>query len=215
MKAVIFDLDGTLADSIESIAYCANTALAHLGYGPFEKCDYKQFVGDGARKLLERCLLHRGEESLEHITQFEEEYRELFKEYCTYQVKPYEGIIPLLEELKRNEIQIAVLSNKPHERTVDVVESLFGRDCFDMIVGQSETREKKPSPEGVYYISDKLNLPLSEIIYVGDTKTDMQTGKNAGLFTVGVLWGYRDEKELREHQADVIIKYPEELLEYL
>lgn len=215
MKAVIFDLDGTLTDSIESIAYCANTALARLGYGPFERCDFKQFVGDGARKLLERCLLHRGDESLEHMPQFEKYYHELFAEYCMYEVKPYEGIVTLLENLKERGVRIAVLSNKPHEQAVEVVEHFFGEDCFDVILGQKESMERKPSPDGVYYIAEQMNLPLSEIIYVGDTKTDMKTGKSAGVFTVGVLWGFRDREELEEHNADVIVKYPDELLEYI
>lgn len=215
MKAVIFDLDGTLADSLESIAYCANTALAHLGYGPFEKSDFRHFVGDGARKLLERCLLHRGEEDLEHIAQFEKEYKELFEEFCMYKVEPYDGIIALLEELKQEGILIAVLSNKPHERAVEVVETLFGKDCFDVILGQKDDIPRKPSPDGIYYIAERLNLPLSDIVYVGDTNTDMKTGKAAGVLTIGVLWGFRDRKELEENDADVIIKYPDEIKEYV
>lgn len=215
MKAVIFDLDGTLTDSLESIAYSGNLALKHVGYGPFTKEDYKRFVGDGARTLLERCLKKRGDEQLTKLPELEKEYKRIFKESCTYKVVPYEGIISLLEELKRYEIQLAVLSNKPHEQTVHVVESIFGEDCFDMVVGQSNDIAKKPSPEGIYYISEHLNIPISEIVYVGDTDTDMKTGKSAGALTVGVLWGFRDREELQKNHADIIIEYPDELLEYV
>ena len=215
MKAVIFDLDGTLTDSLESITYSANKALKHVGYGPFEKKDYKRFVGDGAKTLLERCLKCRGDEQLQHFPELEQEYKKIFKEYCTYKVVPYEVINSLLEELKRNKVQLAVLSNKPHEQTVKVVESIFGEDCFDMVVGQSNDIAKKPSPEGVYYISEHLNIPVSEMVYVGDTDTDMKTGKSAGALTVGVLWGFRDREELQKNQADIIIEYPDELLEYV
>ena len=215
MKAVIFDLDGTLTDSIESITYSANEALKHVGYGPFNQEAYKRFVGDGAKTLLERCLKNRGDEKLAHFSELEQEYKKIFKEYCTYKVTPYEGIVSLLEELRRNEIQIAVLSNKPHEQTVKVVESIFGEDCFDMVVGQNSDIAKKPSPDGIYYISEHLNIPISEIIYVGDTDTDMKAGKRAGALTVGVLWGFRNREELQKNEADIIIQYPDELLEYV
>lgn len=212
MRAVIFDLDGTLADSVESIAYCANEALRRLGYGGFRNEDYKQFAGDGSKKLLERCLTHSGDRQLMHFEQLEREYKALFARYCTYHVRPYEGITELLVQLKENGTRLAVLSNKPHDRAVEVVHSLFGPDCFDLIIGQRQDIKRKPSPDGVYYIADKLHIPVSEIVYVGDTNTDMMTGKSAGALTVGVLWGFRDRRELEENHADHIIARPEELL---
>ncbi|MBR1691714.1 MAG: HAD family hydrolase [Lachnospiraceae bacterium] len=215
IKAVIFDLDGTLADSLESIAYCANTALERLGYDGFDKEDYKQFAGDGAKKLLERCLLRRGDTQLARFSAFEKEYRELFGKYCTYHVKPYDGIVSLLCELKSRGICLAVLSNKPHERTMEVVQYLFGTECFDLIVGQREGLKRKPAPDGVYEIAEKMGIPVSQFAYVGDTNTDMQTGKGAGAFTVGVLWGFRDRQELEENHADLIIGRPDELLAHI
>lgn len=215
MKAVIFDLDGTLTDSLESISYSANLALKNIGYGPYSKKDYRKFVGDGAKMLLERCLKNQGDEKLENLPRLEKEYKKIFRKYCTYKVIAYDGIFTLLEELKEQGLQLAVLSNKPHEQTVEVVEHIFGKDCFDMVVGQTGRIARKPSPEGIYYISEQLNIPVSEITYVGDTNTDMKTGKSAGVLTVGVLWGFRDREELEKNHADIILTYPDELLEHI
>jgi phosphoglycolate phosphatase len=131
-----------------------------------------------------------------------------------YQVKPYDGICELLEALKAAGIRIAVLSNKPHQQTIDVVEALFGKGYFDLIQGQVDQVPVKPDPAGAFLILEKLGLSASEVLYVGDTGTDMQTGKGCGAFTVGVLWGFRKRDELEENGADAIIAHPLELLRY-
>lgn len=215
MKAVIFDLDGTLADSLESIAYCTNRALAKYGFAPFDKERYKYFVGDGAAELIRRALRHSGDEALEYYDRVKAEYDILFEADCMYKVEPYEGIVELLHTLKERGIKIAVLSNKPHERTKDVIRTLFGEGLFDVVQGQVETMRKKPSPDGVYHIVKQLGIEIADIVYAGDTNTDMQTGKSAGAFTVGVLWGFRDRKELEENHADAIIAAPHELVQYI
>ncbi len=110
---------------------------------------------------------------------------------------------------------MAVLSNKPHEETLKVISSLFGNDIFDMVVGQSEDRKIKPSPEGVFYILESLGMTSSDLLYLGDTATDMKTGKSGGAFTIGVLWGFRKRDELEMGGADPIISHPMEVLEYL
>lgn len=129
-----------------------------------------------------------------------------------YHVKPYEGIPETLDALKQAGIKIAVFSNKPHERTVDVVETLFGKDYFDEILGQADDRPKKPSPNGVFYLAEKLGVEIQDIAYVGDTSTDMMTGKSAGAWTIGVLWGFRGRDELEKYKADVIIDKPSDIL---
>lgn len=215
VKAVIFDLDGTLADSLESIAYCTNRALAKYGFAPFEKERYKYFVGDGAAELIRRALVHSGDEALAFYDRVKAEYDVLFETDCMYKVEPYDGIIELLHALKERDIKIAVLSNKPHERTQDVILTLFGEGLFDAVQGQVDTMNKKPSPDGVYYIAKQFGLEIADIVYVGDTNTDMQTGKLAGAFTIGVLWGFRDRKELEENHADAIIETPHELIQYI
>lgn len=214
-KIAIFDLDGTLSDSIESMKYCADRALAPLGYGPFSRKDYQYFVGDGAEKLIRRALGASGDEKQVHFEEAMQRYREYFAVDCMYQVKPYEGIPELLAALKEKELRLAVLSNKPHEQTVMVVETLFGKGYFDWIQGQKPGIPLKPDPAGVYGILDAFSFQPSETVYLGDTATDMKTGKNAGAFTVGVLWGFREREELEEAKADALIKSPSELLKFL
>lgn len=213
-KAVIFDLDGTLSDSLASIKYCADLAVEPLGIGPFTPQQYKYFVGDGAANLIKRCLAAGGDAELIHFEEAFARYREIFKDNCMYEVRPYDGIRELLEELKERGIRIAVLSNKPHAETINVIETLFGKGYFDMIQGQKPEVPIKPSPEGVFCILDQLQVTADEILYLGDTCTDMQTGKSAGAFTVGALWGFRDRQELEDNHADAIIAHPLELLQY-
>lgn len=214
-RAVIFDLDGTLSDSIASIKYCGDKALEAFGFGPFTEQQYKYFVGDGAANLIRRALIAGGDTELVHFQEAFALYREIFRENCMYQVKPYQGIPELIAGLKERGIKIAVLSNKPHAETVNVIETLFGKGCFDSIQGQKENVAIKPSPEGVFQIMEALGLTEEEILYLGDTATDMKTGKSAGAFTVGALWGFRDRTELEEGGADVIIAHPLQVLELL
>ena len=214
-KAAIFDLDGTLSDSIQSMKICTDEAVAPYGYGPFTEEQYKYFVGDGAANLIKRALIAGGDEKLEHFDEAFAKYKELFSKGCTYGIKTYDGIPELLKELKNRGMKIAVLSNKPHAQTIDVIETLFGKEYFDVIQGQKDGVPIKPSPDGVYQILEQLGLKVEDIVYLGDTSTDMKTGKNAGAFTVGVLWGFRDRKELEENHADAVIAHPLELLELL
>ena len=214
-KGVIFDLDGTLTDSLASIKISADTAIGKFGFGPYSEEDYKVFVGDGAQVLIERCLKAGGDEKLEYFDRAYREYKEVFEKYCMYQVEPYEGIRELLAALKEKGIKIAVLSNKPHPRTEDVIHSLFGEGYFDAVLGQCEEIQRKPSPEGVFHILKKWNLKPEDILYLGDTGTDMKTGKSAGAFTIGALWGFRKAEELLENKADALIKNPKQLLDYL
>ena len=214
-KAVIFDLDGTLSDSINSIKYCTDKALAPFGIGPFDVKDYCYFVGDGAANLIKRALIAGGDTELMHFEEAFALYKEIFRENCMYEVKPYEGIRELLAELKSRGVAIAVLSNKPHVETINVIETLFGKDYFDVIQGQKEGVAIKPSPEGAFQVLEQLGLMAEDILYLGDTATDMKTGKGAGAFTIGALWGFRERKELEENHADAIIATPMELLGYL
>jgi phosphoglycolate phosphatase len=213
-KAVIFDLDGTLSDSIQSIKYSADKTMEAFGYGPFSVEQYKYFVGDGAANLIRRTLIAGGDTKLEHFEEAFTLYREIFRENCMFRVRPYEGIRELLATLKAQDVLIGVLSNKPHEETVNVIETLFGKGCFNVIQGQKENVAIKPSPEGAFQILEQFGLDASDVVYLGDTATDMKTGKNAGFFTVGALWGFRERKELEESGADAIISHPLELLRF-
>lgn len=213
-KVVIFDLDGTLSDSIHSIKYSGDRTMEKFGYGPFSEEQYKYFVGDGARNLVKRALAAGGDTELAHFEEAYALYREIFRENCMYRVRPYEGIPELLATLKVQHVKIAVLSNKPHAETVNVVETLYGKGYFDVIEGQKEGLAIKPSPDGVFRILERLSLGAENLLYLGDTATDMKTGKGAGAFTVGALWGFRDRAELEEGGADAVIEHPLELLRF-
>lgn len=213
-KAVIFDLDGTLSDSIHSIKYSGDRTMEVFGYGPFSVEQYKYFIGDGAANLVRRALAAGGDVELTHFEEAYALYREIFRENCMYRVRPYDGIPELLATLKAQQVKIAVLSNKPHAETVNVIESLFGKDYFDAIEGQKEGLAIKPSPDGVFRILGQLGLSAGDLVYLGDTATDMRTGKAAGAFTVGALWGFRERAELEEGGADAVIGYPLELLRF-
>ncbi len=214
-KLVIFDLDGTLSDSIHSIKYCTDRALEPLGMGPFSEDEYKYFVGDGAANLIKRALTAAGDIENTHFEEAFARYKELFAVDCMYEVKPYDGIVELLQALKDKGVKLAVLSNKPHAETIRVIEYLFGKDVFDVLHGQIEGVPIKPDPAGAFRIMEQLGVAAEEVLYLGDTATDMKTGKGAGLFTIGALWGFRKREELVESHADAIIGHPLELLKYL
>lgn len=212
-KGMIFDLDGTLVDSIESIGTAGNKALEACGLKPQPIESYKYFAGDGADTLIRRALAATGDTEGKWFEKAYEEYKTIFKKDCTYKVKPFEGIPELLKEAKARGIKLSVVSNKPHERTVEVIDKLFGKGIFDTVVGQREGIAKKPDPIGALEAAKSFGLKPEECMYIGDTNVDMETGHRAGMFTVGVLWGFRDRAELEANHADAIVAEPKELLE--
>lgn len=212
-KACIFDLDGTLCDSVESIAYCGNQALRELGLREGTLEDYKRFVGDGVDVLMQRLLRFGGDEEYTHFEELKKRYMEYFREGCMYHVVPYPGMTEALEKLKAQGAKLAVLSNKPHANTKDVIETVFGTGYFDYILGQSERFPRKPDPSAARYIAQELGALPEECLYIGDTGTDMQTGTAAGMYTIGVLWGFRGQQELEEKGADQVIAHPSRLPE--
>ena len=137
-----------------------------------------------------------------HFEEAKRLYTGYFKEGCLYNVKAYPGIPEVLARLKEQGAKLAVLSNKPHENTVNVIEKVFGPELFDLVQGQSELFPRKPAPDGALYLAESLQAAPEECLYIGDTGTDMKTGKAAGMYTVGVLWGFRDRQELVRDGAD-------------
>ena len=210
IRACIFDLDGTLADTLESIAWVANRVLEDLGLPAQETERFKTFAGDGGRALMERCLQASGG-SLELLDRAEQAYRAEFAAHPMFRTGPYPGIPELLEHLKARGLLLAVCSNKPHAAAVQVVEGLFGPGCFDAVLGQSPERPRKPAPDMPLALAEKLGVRPEECLYLGDTNTDMDTGRNAGMHPVGVLWGFRDRAELEAHGAEFLIECPEEV----
>lgn len=212
-RACIFDLDGTLCDSVESIAWSGNHMLADLGMRQASLEDYKIFVGDGVDVLMHRLLRFGGDEEASRFEEAKRIYTNYFREGCLYNVKAYPGIMEALAELKRRGAKTAVLSNKPHENTKEVIDRVFGLDTFDLVQGQSDLFPRKPAPDGALSLARQLKAAPEECLYVGDTGTDMRTGRAAGMYTVGVLWGFRGREELEREGADRIIADAAELTE--
>ncbi len=211
-RACIFDLDGTIEDTVESIAYVANQVLEHFHMTPQPVEDFRYFAGDGADEMIRRSMTAAGGD-LKYLEEGQAMFRSLFAVNPLYKVKAYPGMRETLEELKRRGAKIAVFSNKPHKAAIKAVEAIYGEGFFQVIQGQEERLPKKPAPDGAWEVAARLGVKPEECVYIGDTNTDMQTGNAAGMMTVGVLWGFRDRKELEENHAHKIISRPEELLE--
>ena len=211
-KACIFDLDGTLTDTLASLSYSVNATLKELGLGQITDEQCKAFVGNGARHLIERSLEAAGDPELTRIDEAMETYGRIFKVNCTYQVKAYPGVEDMLHELKARGIRLAVLSNKPHVQTQDVVRTFFGTDLFDWVQGQKEGVPRKPDPAAAVYIANQLQVSENECVYIGDSDVDMKTGNAAGMKTVGVTWGFRSKEVLIEHGAHCTIDHAKDLI---
>lgn len=211
-KACIFDLDGTLTDTLESLTYSVNTTLQELGLSSITREQCRAFVGSGPRPLLEQSLKAVGDQELAYIEQAVEIYARVFQEGCMHEVKPYDGIVELLTALKAKGLRLAVLSNKPHTQTNKIVASFFEAGTFDLIEGLKPDVPKKPDPTAALAIAKQLGAAKEECIYIGDSDTDMMTGNNAGMLPVGVTWGFRDRDVLEVHGAKYLIDHPEELL---
>lgn len=210
-QAVIFDLDGTVADTLESIGAACNKTLEKCGFAPLETERYRYFAGDGADTLVKRALEASGDRELIHYEKAYKEYQEFFKRDCTYKTRVFPGMKETLLELRENGAKLGVATNKPHERAITVLDYLFGKDFFDRVLGAGSGFPKKPDPAGVLHIAESFGAKPSQCMYVGDTDVDMKTGQKAGMFTIGVLWGFRPRRELEENHAHVIIERPEEL----
>ena len=211
-KVCIFDLDGTLTDTVESLTYSVNATLSELGLSQITEEQCKAFVGSGARKLIERSLKAAGDPELLHVEKAMEVYGRVFKENCTYHVAPYEGIVEMLDTLKTLGVRLAVLSNKPHLQTKDVVATFFGADIFTCVQGQQEGIPRKPDPAAVFMIAKELNVATEECLYIGDSDVDMQTGNAAGVTTIGVTWGFRTREVLKENGAAYIVDKAQEII---
>ena len=161
--------------------------------------------------LMRRCLKDAGDTELVHYEEGQKLYRKMFAEDPMYKVTHYPGMPETIKALKEAGAKLAVCSNKPHPAAVKVIAEMFGGD-FDLVLGQSEEIKRKPSPEGPLKIAREFGVKPEECMYVGDTATDMQTGRAAGMYTVGALWGFRDRKELNENGADLVAERPEELV---
>lgn len=208
-KALIFDLDGTLIDSLEDIALSMNDVLKEFNLPTHPLTAYNQFVGDGALYLTQRAVPKNSSQEL--IDAILERYKNVYDKALHHSTKPYDGIYELLEKLQTTTLKMGILSNKPHEFTLKYVENLFHQFNFKEVHGQKEDVPKKPHPQGAITIANAFNLSPNEIFYIGDTPTDIHTAKNAHMKSIGVLWGFRTKEELEEAGADFLAQHPNDI----
>lgn len=212
-KGVIFDLDGTLVNSLEDIADAMNSVLQDLNYPTHNYDTYQYFIGSGLRNLVSKALpeTHNDEKHIDHCYQL---MIEKYSDNCTRKTKSYDGIRELLDLLISQNIKLSVFSNKSDELTKKVVADLFP-NYFNPVVGLSVEALKKPNPSEAIAISKSLGLKTEEIIFVGDSGIDMQTATNANMLAVGVSWGYRPEEELIANGAKQVLSHPLDLIQIL
>ena len=212
-KGIIFDLDGTLVNSLEDIADAMNKVLQSLDYPTHSYDDYQYFIGSGLRNLVSKALPETNNDE-NQIEKSLNSMIDVYRDNCTNQTKAYQGIVELLNELKSRKLKLGVFSNKADALTKEITKALFP-DVFDPIVGLSTESLKKPNPFEALEISKSWGLQPEEMIFVGDSGIDMQTATNANIHAVGVSWGYRPEKELMENGAQHILNHPLDLIPIL
>ena len=209
--AAIFDLDGTLIDSIRDIGEAMNRTLAAMGFPAHPIASYTIFVGEGVRQLVERALPADARNEAT-VTAVLAGYRRDYLDHWRDHTRPYPGIPELLATLVERAIPIGVLSNKPDAVTRLCVEHFFPDIPFIAVAGQREDVPRKPDPAAALAMAEAMNRPPSACVFIGDTATDMQTAVAAGMLPAGVTWGFRDEAELRANGARLIAHLPRTLL---
>ncbi|MCO6399987.1 MAG: HAD family hydrolase [Verrucomicrobia bacterium] len=208
--AALFDLDGTLLDTLRDLGESMNRALATFGHPPHAIEDYRYLVGDGILVLATRALPegHRSPEAIEALLL---EYRRDYQERWNVHTQPYEGIPEMLRALQAAGLKLGVLSNKPHEMTRQCVNGYLSDTRFACVFGQRDEVPRKPDPAGALEAAGAMGVKPARVLYLGDTSTDMKTARAAGMFAVGVTWGFRPESELRETGAHAIVHHPSEI----
>lgn len=210
LKLAIFDLDGTLVNTIADLAYSCNCALKKFGYPVHDVDSYRYFVGNGVYKLVERAV-PENERNPERLREVKEEFDRVYNENYLRASSPYEGITEQLKLFNESGIKISVLSNKPNIFTQKMIAALFSDIQFEYVFGQRDSVPTKPDPTAVNQILHDCNVKIDEACYVGDSNVDIMTGKNSGISSIGVAWGFRGRDELIKAGADFIIDNPDSL----
>jgi phosphoglycolate phosphatase len=213
LRALIFDMDGTLLDTLDDLADCMNRVLRRHGHAAHPADAYRYFVGDGLENLVRRSI-PEPERTPDAVAVLREAMRVEYAEHWADRTRPYKGIPELLGSLAERGIRLAILSNKPHAFTRQIAAHYFPDGLFEQVIGAQEGVPRKPDPAAALKISEAMGLHPEEILYLGDTNTDMQTGRGAGMFTVGVLWGFRPREELLENGAQALVERPDEILTF-
>lgn len=211
-SAVVFDLDGTLADTLRDLADSVNHGLTKLGQPTWPVADYRLMVGEGRRTLCQRALPTDRQDLVDQLEKLMTAY---YADHCFDFTAPYPGMVALLESLERAKVRLAVLSNKPDPFVQLTIKKLFPTTTFEVILGERDDMPRKPDPAGAVEVARRMNLPVGDVAYVGDTWIDMQTANGAGMFAIGVTWGFRDRDELHSSGAKAIVDTMDELEQVL
>lgn len=210
---IIFDLDGTLADTVDDLRTAVNSTLAILGYEPRSKFEIISYLNNGSRELVRRALptAVQGEEFIiqSALNIYGQEYEKCF---CN-KTRAYTGIYEVLKDLKKSKFKLGVLSNKPHRFVAEIISKLFGDNTFDFVMGQSDL-PRKPDPTSALLVAKSIGVKPSKCIFVGDSDVDMKTAENADMRSIGVSWGYRKVNLLVSSGANYIAESPAQILEH-
>ncbi|NDO18363.1 HAD family hydrolase [Lachnospiraceae bacterium MD329] len=215
ISVCIFDLDGTLTDTIRAITHFGNMALEEFGMSGLSVEDYKIYVGDGRDKLIHRILSAHNADTPDLFEKVRDVYDAGYESDYLYDTNAYDGIKDVLYGLKQRGIKIAVCSNKPDNVVHFVTDNIFGKNYFDAVSGVIDGMPTKPNPHTALKIAEMFNAAPSECLFLGDTNVDIFTAKNAGMTSVGVLWGFRSREELTQAGADYIAEKPRDILQLL
>jgi len=213
-SAVLFDLDGTLLDTLEDLADSVNTVLSHFGFPKQGLEAYKYWIGPGFEELIRRAI-PAGYRNGATVAECTAAARREYSKRWTQKTRPYPGIPELLDALTNRGVRIAILSNKPDDFTKVIVAELLPHWHFELIIGARHSVPKKPNPTVALEIAERLEIPPCEFLYLGDSGTDMETARSAGMYPVGVLWGFRTATELKACGAKMLIENPSDLLDAL
>lgn len=216
-KGIIFDLDGTLLDTIEDLTDSVNDVMELYHFPKHDTAACKMMVGNGFRKLITRALPEEKQKDEKFIDEAQENFAKAYHKRYLNKTIPYEGILKLINELHTKGILVAINSNKRGDYTNALANKFFDVNKMVAVYGERESEgiPKKPDPAAALEIAKQMKLQINEVLYIGDSKTDMQTGQNAGMDTIGVSWGFRGAKELEENHATYIVEKPEDILNYV
>ncbi|WP_416196041.1 HAD family hydrolase [Selenomonas sp.] len=214
-QAAIFDLDGTLINSLEDLANSANAMLVSYGFPEHSLDAYRYFVGNGSQKLIERCLPEKQAADPMFVVEALQRYKEIYAQHTEDRTRPYEGILSALRALKKKGIPLGICTNKHQSAADEIVSHMFPAGLFRDVVGDRPGLPRKPNPQKVLQMAEEFGVAPNCVAYFGDTSVDMDTAHHAGFYAVGVLWGFRPKGELVAHGADLLLASPREITEKL
>lgn len=211
-KLAIFDLDGTLLNTITDLGKACNFALKEMGFATHPIQAYAYMVGNGVRNLMKKAQQDADDETIDKLLEYFTSY---YNEHCLDTTKPYPGISELLDNLRKNDVALAVASNKYQFATEKIISGCFPDYNFVAVEGQIEGRQRKPDPSILFSILEKYPVAKKEVLYIGDSAVDIECAKRACVESIGVSWGFRSAAELRRANADYVVSHPAEILDHL